>query len=159
MPGSPPTRRADPATRPPPQTRSNSAMPLVRRGGIVVLPRRPTMSIGRPLPPPLPLAPMPFGTASRGASSTRLFQAPQLSQRPTHLACTAPHSWQTKRACARAMSDTSEWRAWQKETLEPRRHEEHEDIHLALRASYPSSCLRVFVVQASRRVNAREPAS
>ena len=29
----------------------------------------------------------------------RLFQAPQPSQRPAHLAWTAPHCWQTKRAC------------------------------------------------------------
>jgi hypothetical protein len=33
---------------------------------------------------------------AEAASSRMLFQAPQLSQRPDHLACTAPQDWQTK---------------------------------------------------------------
>ena len=31
--------------------------------------------------------------------STNVFQSPQSGQRPIHLGCTAPHSWQTKRVC------------------------------------------------------------
>lgn len=31
------------------------------------------------------------------ASSTRLFHAPQVSQRPAHFGNAAPHCWQTKR--------------------------------------------------------------
>jgi len=44
MPGSPPTSRAEPATIPPPQARSNSAMPLMRRGVGSTAPRSATKS-------------------------------------------------------------------------------------------------------------------
>src|SRR5690348_2244131 len=98
MPGSPPTSSAEPGTRPPPQTRSNSAMPLSRRATACATPSRPTKASLRPLPWPSPL-----GALSRAASSTSVFQPPQSSQRPAHFGCAVPHCWQTKRAWARAM--------------------------------------------------------
>ena len=48
IPGSPPTRIAEPGTNPPPQTRSNSAIPVRRRGGSMLGPVRPTKPSGRP---------------------------------------------------------------------------------------------------------------
>ena len=44
MPGSPPTRIVEPGTRPPPHTRSSSAMPVSRRGGPALSPRSATKS-------------------------------------------------------------------------------------------------------------------
>ncbi len=92
MPGSPPTRIAEAGTRPPPRTRSNSAMPVGRRGGGSAVPARSTNATRRPAPP---LAAGP----GRGAiaSSTMVFHSPQASQRPTHRGLTPPQLWQTKR--------------------------------------------------------------
>ena len=90
IPGSPPTRVAEPGTSPPPVTRSNSAMPLVLRGGWVSAPLRPTNSMRRPF-----FAPRPFGALSGACSSTSEFQAWQAGHWPAHFGCEAPHSWQT----------------------------------------------------------------
>ena len=90
MPGSPPIRIAEPGTRPPPQTRSNSAMPVTERMTSVDGPDSSTNSILRP-----PLADWPFGASASAVSSTMVFQAPQDSQRPAHLAVLAPQDWQT----------------------------------------------------------------
>jgi hypothetical protein len=86
MPGSPPTNRAEPATSPPPQTRSNSLMPVVMRGCCASVPSRGTKDTGRP-----PVPDTPFGAASLAASSVMLFQAPQSSHLPAHLRWLAPH--------------------------------------------------------------------
>ncbi len=48
MPGSPPTSTADPATRPPPSTRSSSSIPVPARGGGAASPTRPTKAIAVP---------------------------------------------------------------------------------------------------------------
>ncbi len=80
MPGSPPTRSAEPGTNPPPQTRSSSAIPVIRRASGALVPASATTSIFLPLPPPRPR-----GEGAGVASSTRLFQPPQDSQRPAHL--------------------------------------------------------------------------
>src|SRR5262249_2403548 len=98
MPGSPPIRTAEPGTSPPPTTRANSAMPVARRAGPAGFPLGAASSMIRPLP-----AFSPLGGASVAASSTIAFQAPQASQRPDHFGATAPHSWQTYRAAARAI--------------------------------------------------------
>src|SRR6476620_6738506 len=51
MPGSPPTRTAEPGTRPPPSTRSNSAMPVGSRGASRVSVCRPSKEAALRLPP------------------------------------------------------------------------------------------------------------
>ena len=92
MPGSPPTSTAEEGTRPPPSTRSSSAMPVTARGGGSVLPARPTKLTGRPV------AALPAGPGrATGVSSSMVFHSPQVSQRPAHLGNTAPQDWQTKR--------------------------------------------------------------
>ncbi len=79
MPGSPPIRMAEPATMPPPQTRSNSSLPLRQRGSSIVAAARSVKAMARP--PPALAPPNAFGTAST-TSSTRVFHSPQESQRP-----------------------------------------------------------------------------
>ena len=86
-----PTRTAEPGTSPPPVTRSNSANPQVRRGcGLLWLCRSTNCNFWAALPRPE----SPPGVFSK-TSSVIEFQAPQPSQRPDHLAATAPQSWQT----------------------------------------------------------------
>ena len=85
MPGSPPIRTVEPATRPPPSTRSSSAIAVDRRAGPEVLPASPTSSSGLAAP-----ARMPLGTAAGALSSASVFHSAQASQRPAHLTCTAP---------------------------------------------------------------------
>src|ERR1051325_8234272 len=98
-PGSPPISRAEAGTNPPPQTRSNSAMPVVRRGGNSSAVFKSSSANGRPL---LRLAPAPAGIAA--ASSTIVFHPPHASHRPDHLEDAAPHDWQTKEGCPRGMT-------------------------------------------------------
>src|SRR4051812_37023208 len=90
MPGSPPIRTADPATSPPPSTRSSSLMPVEARAASSVLLSSMVSSIFLPLPEVKPL-----GVASL-TSSIMLFQLPQASQRPAHLGWDAPQDWQVK---------------------------------------------------------------
>jgi hypothetical protein len=66
-------------------------------------PVRPTKPRERPPRRSRLRLPIPLGSSSRGSSSIKLFQAPQLSQRPVHFWHTAAHCWQTKRACGRAI--------------------------------------------------------
>ena len=80
MPGSPPTSTAEAGTRPPPSTRSSSAMPVGARGGGSALPARPTkltLLAGRRLR-------RRRRGAATTASSTMVFHSPQVSQRPAH---------------------------------------------------------------------------
>src|SRR5262245_246304 len=93
IPGSPPISTADPGTNPPPATLSSSPIPVTIRGGCASPPLSPTSLLERPLGRLPPLAPE---TGTEGASSTMLFQAPQLSHCPDHLAWEAPQDWQTK---------------------------------------------------------------
>src|SRR5690606_34516672 len=91
MPGSPPMSSAEPGTRPPPVTRSNSPMPETLRGSFVESsPLRPVS--GRPLPF---FAPMPLGMAASITSSAIEFHSLQDSHFPAHLEDTAPQDWQT----------------------------------------------------------------
>src|SRR5580698_5328830 len=92
MPGSPPTRRAEPGTSPPPVTRSNSAIPVGRRCGGASWLLRSSNAIGRPLM--RRTAPEPWGGAM--PSSVTVFQPPQASHLPDHLAWDAPQDWHTK---------------------------------------------------------------
>src|SRR5579864_1727387 len=92
MPGSPPTSSAEPGTRPPPVTRSNSAIPVGRRWGGASSDFRSSRVILRPLT--RRLAPDPKGGAT--PSSVMVFQPPQASHLPDHLAWVAPQDWHTK---------------------------------------------------------------
>src|SRR5258708_2159522 len=92
MPGSPPIRSAEPGTRPPPVTRSNSAMPVMRRGGGASSDLRSSRANLWPLRR-LP-ARAPMGGAA--PSSVMVFQPPQASHLPDHLGAMLPQVWQTK---------------------------------------------------------------
>ncbi len=89
IPGSPPTSTTEAGTKPPPSTRSNSAIPAWARGGGSALPCRPTKATRRPAP--VLAAP---GRAST-VSSTSVFHSPHASHLPTHFGYTAPQDWQT----------------------------------------------------------------
>ncbi len=91
MPGSPPTRVAEPWTSPPPVTRSNSPMPEICRSSRSGAPDRAWKSILRP-----PLATL-WGEVSPSGSSTMVFQPPQPSHLPVQRPWTVPQLWQTKR--------------------------------------------------------------
>src|SRR5712671_1149905 len=96
MPGSPPTRTIDPGTIPPPSTKSNSLIPVLRRRPAELLMSR-SRGVGATLPP----SPMDFWPPARrldavaaevfvAISSTSEFHSPQMSQRPAHLGWSAP---------------------------------------------------------------------
>src|ERR1700730_3039611 len=101
MPGSPASNTADPATSPPPSTRSNSAISDGARGGGAAEPARSTNSSFRPDEGLALARPGPASTAS----SMIVFHSPQASQRPAHFGVTAPQAWQTKRATGLAMGN------------------------------------------------------
>src|SRR4051812_27230270 len=92
MPGSPPTNSAEPGTSPPPVTRSNSPMPVGRRWGGASSVLRSSRVILRPFT--RRDAPDPSGGAT--PSSVMVFQPPQASHLPDHLAVDAPQDWQVK---------------------------------------------------------------
>src|SRR5882762_3621037 len=100
IPGSPPTSSAEPGTKPPPHTRSNSAIPVGRRGGCSSVVFRSSSANWRPRARFLASPPMGGGAPS----STIVFHPPQASQRPDHLEPTAPQDWQAKEEEDLAMS-------------------------------------------------------
>src|SRR6478609_7912496 len=102
MPGSPPTRTAEPGTRPPPSTRSNSAMPVGSRGASRVSVPSPSKAAALPLPPLM--ATSAGGPAGAAVSSMMLFHSPQAAHLPDQRAVTAPQAWQTKALEALAMT-------------------------------------------------------
>src|SRR6185503_354376 len=109
MPGSPPTSSAEPATSPPPVTRSNSAMPVTRRGGGASWVFRSSRANFRPF---TRRADPPMGGAA--PSSTMVFQPPQASHLPAHFPVEAPQDWQTNEADDLAMLvSTKRERFWQ----------------------------------------------
>ncbi len=98
MPGSPPINSAEPGTKPPPVTRSNSLLPLTKRGAACDLPFRPVKRSDEAPMPPARVPPLPASEPGRGfstSSSTRVFQSLQASHLPDHLLETAPQDWQT----------------------------------------------------------------
>ena len=97
MPGSPPSRVTEPGTRPPPSTRSSSAMPVGRGENSVG--STSLMGTGA-------TAGARIGGATGGpsASSTSVPQASQPGHWPTHLGAPAPHSVQRKTVRSRAMA-------------------------------------------------------
>jgi hypothetical protein len=96
MPGSPPMSTRLPATRPPPNTRSNSPTWVEARSSST----RSTLSIGTgvALVWLIPrLGPVP---AAETTSSTKLSHWPHSVQRPSHLGDWYPHFWQLKSVLA-----------------------------------------------------------
>src|ERR1700712_3540643 len=91
MPGSPPTSTAEPGTSPPPVTRSNSAMPVMRRGGGASSVFRSSRANLRPLTRRPALDPI----GGAAPSSTMVFQPLQLLHLPDHLGVVVPQVWQT----------------------------------------------------------------
>src|SRR5260370_176002 len=89
MPGSPPTSSTEPRTKPPPVTRSNSAMPEGRRGASCASPASGSSANGRPLrggrPGPAPVL-LPVrairGQPHHDVGDPRL--APELHRKPHH---------------------------------------------------------------------------
>src|SRR5262245_51596753 len=101
MPGSPPRSSTEPRTKPPPVTRSSSAMPDARRGASLFSPAsdsslkvRP-FRLARRLTGPLALA--------DSASSASVFHSPQASHLPCQRPKAAPQFWQIKDGADLAM--------------------------------------------------------
>src|ERR1700722_13992573 len=99
MPGSPPIRVTDPATSPPPSTRSSSAEPVRRRACStlassareVEADERGALALPRTAPP------------GPWISATRVFHSPQAAHCPCHLGDELPQAWQTKTSLDLAM--------------------------------------------------------
>src|SRR5215470_2353680 len=97
MPGSPPSRTTEPATSPPPSTRSRPGSPVSRRE-----PASPRASV------------IVAGSGASGAtrsarsSSTYVFHSPQSGQRPSHLDDEAPQDWHAKTVDARGAMTSGE---------------------------------------------------
>ena len=85
---------ADPGTTPPPHTRSNSATPVMIRGGAGVS----TSRVSKASPAPRDFMERAGASAPGGralvCSSTRVFHAPQAGHWPDHLDWTPPQDWQ-----------------------------------------------------------------
>src|SRR5579859_469637 len=101
MPGSPPTSSTEPRTKPPPVTRSSSAMPEERRGASWLLPARLSSAKVRPLR----LLRIDTGTEPVVSSSASVFHSPQDSHLPCQRLYAAPQFWQTKERVDLAMGD------------------------------------------------------
>ena len=102
MPGSPPSSTSEPATRPPPRTRSSSPIPT--GGGAPARRRPPSGTAGAARRPgPAPRADGPG--SSRTTVSTSVFQSPQVRHWPSQRRTDAPQDWQTKRLSGRATGD------------------------------------------------------
>src|SRR5258707_9204607 len=94
MPGSPPTRSTEPRTKPPPVTRSSSAIPEGRRGASTLLPVRVSSWNCRPLR--LERIETGIEVAPVVSSSDSVFHSPQDSHFPCQRLKAAPQFWQTK---------------------------------------------------------------
>src|SRR6202171_3234005 len=94
MPGSPPTRSTEPLTKPPPVTRSSSAIPEGRRGASKLLPVKVSSANSRPLR--LERTETGIVVAPDVSSSASVFHSPQDSHLPCQRLCAAPQFWQTK---------------------------------------------------------------
>src|SRR6266566_4137570 len=105
MPGSPPTRSTEPRTKPPPVTRSSSAIPEGRRGASTLLPVRVSSTNSRPLR----LLRIETGIEVEPvvSSSASVFHSPQDSHLPCQRLYAAPQFWQTKERVDLAMRGVS----------------------------------------------------
>ena len=100
MPGEPPRRTSEPGTRPPPSTRSNSPMPVSRRGRRSAATSRSRM--GRAGAGPLALGRPAPRRAAGARSSASEFHSPHAGQRPCHFGLVAPQAEQVKIVAGRA---------------------------------------------------------
>src|SRR5258708_40184143 len=105
MPGSPPTRSTEPRTKPPPVTRSSSAIPEGRRGASWLLPVRVSSANSRPLR--LERIETGIVVAPLVSSSASVFHSPQDSHLPCQRLYAAPQFWQTKERVFLAMEGVS----------------------------------------------------
>src|SRR5712675_933005 len=107
MPGSPPTRSTEPRTKPPPVTRSSSAIPEGRRGASTLLPVRGSSTNSRPLR----LLRIETGIEVEPvvSSSASVFHSPQDSHLPCQRLYAAPQFWQTKESAFLAMKGVPAW--------------------------------------------------
>src|SRR5215831_5683007 len=103
MPGSPPTSSTEPRTKPPPVTRSSSAIPDDSRGASWLLPDRLSSANVRPLR----LERIDTGTLPAVSSSASVFHSPQASHLPCQRLYAAPQFWQMKERVDLAMFDSS----------------------------------------------------
>src|SRR5438552_12212647 len=103
MPGSPPTSSTEPRTKPPPVTRSSSAIPEERRGASWLLPARLSSAKVRPLR----FERIDTGTLPVVSSSASVFHSPQDSHLPCQRLYAAPQFWQTKERVDLAMMGVS----------------------------------------------------
>src|SRR5665647_241436 len=107
MPGSPPTSSTEPRTKPPPVTRSSSAMPEDRRGASWLLPVRVSSLNSRPLR--LERIETGIEVAPVVSSSASVFHSPQDSHLPCQRLKAAPQFWQTKERVDLAIRGESPW--------------------------------------------------
>src|SRR5574342_1109963 len=92
IPGSPPTRITEEGTMPPPRTKSSSAIPVRQRPTSAL--STADKGIGGLADGTIRLSGDPPIRRVASGSSTSVFHAPQASQRPAHLGCSAPQSVQ-----------------------------------------------------------------
>ena len=90
-PGSPAIRIIEPGISPPPNTLSSSPEPVINRGNSSIS----TSAIRRGVSNVVVNAWELFVSAGATSSSTSVFQLPHAGHLPSHLADSAPHSWQT----------------------------------------------------------------
>ncbi len=97
IPGEPPSRTSEPATRPPPSTRSSSPMPVSRRSMRSCLTSRNATTGAARAPRWAPTPPIALPREIRGgaASSTSVFHSPQPGHCPCQRASVCAHSEQT----------------------------------------------------------------
>src|SRR5207244_12563705 len=105
MPGSPPTKRTEPRTNPPPVTRSSSVIPEDRRGASWLLPVSDSSLNVRPLR--LERTETGIVVAPVVSSSASVFHSPQESHLPCQRLYAAPQFWQTKERVDLAMKGVS----------------------------------------------------
>src|SRR3954469_956510 len=91
IPGAPPSSTSDPGTKPPPRTRSSSAIPVPSRAERSALTSR--RGIGFGPPPRLARAPRP-ARAAGALTCSSVFQAPQPAHCPVQVRAACPHSEQ-----------------------------------------------------------------
>src|SRR6202035_3684844 len=101
IPGSPPTSSTEPRTKPPPVTRSSSAIPEGSRGASLLLPVRVSSVNSRPLR--LERIETGIVVAPVVSSSLSVFHSPQDSHLPCQRLYAAPQFWHTKESVDLAM--------------------------------------------------------
>src|ERR1044072_3870036 len=105
MPGSPPTKSTERRTKPPPVTRSSSAIPEDSRGASWLLPASDSSANCRPLR--LERIETGIEVAPVVSSSASVFHSPHASHLPCQRLYAAPQFWHTKERLDLAMRGVS----------------------------------------------------